>query len=197
MIDCETTLILPLVHHLVQQRVHCFFPSVAADVTTADDDLRLASLLSAPGVVAEPTFHPARNADGHDSQLPSEPGRIQRGMALCKLARQPFICWMRTFRTSTARCGELRIGVRARPRIQPERKLKLRRAEPDQASERSKHRFGPATKVPLSLDQMRVVTSMFLSPIAMTFTDEGLPPRDRDDTVPAVEITVPLRVCST
>jgi hypothetical protein len=31
----------------------------------------------------------------------------------------------------------------------------------------------------------------------MLLTDEGRPPRMRFDTVPAVEMTVPLRVCST
>jgi hypothetical protein len=32
--------------------------------------------------------------------------------------------------------------------------------------------------------------------ISITFTDDGRPPRDLLDTVPAVEITVPRRVCS-
>jgi hypothetical protein len=30
----------------------------------------------------------------------------------------------------------------------------------------------------------------------MTLTEDGRPPRDLFDTVPAVEITVPFRVCS-
>jgi hypothetical protein len=43
---------------------------------------------------------------------------------------------------------------------------------------------------------MCVVTSIVFSLIAITFTDDGRPPRDRFETVPAVEITVPFRVCS-
>jgi hypothetical protein len=37
---------------------------------------------------------------------------------------------------------------------------------------------------------------MVSRPIAMTFTEEGRPPRDLFETVPAVEITVPFLVCS-
>jgi hypothetical protein len=40
------------------------------------------------------------------------------------------------------------------------------------------------------------VTSIVSGPIAMTFTEEGRPPRDLFETVPAVEITVPFLVCS-
>jgi hypothetical protein len=32
--------------------------------------------------------------------------------------------------------------------------------------------------------------------MSMTLTDEGLPPRERFEIVPAVEITVPFLVCS-
>lgn len=45
-------------------------------------------------------------------------------------------------------------------------------------------------------DQMFVVTSICAGRIRITFTDDGLPPRERLDTVPAVEITVPFFVCS-
>ena len=40
-------------------------------------------------------------------------------------------------------------------------------------------------------------TSMLTGEIVSTLTDDGLPPRDRFETVPAVEITVPRFVCST
>ena len=86
------------------------------------------------------------------------------------------------------------VGV-ARTRLELQRKLKLK-PKSDQAAERSKQRWGPCTKVFLSSDQIRVVTSMVSGPILISFTEEGRPPRDRLDTVPAVEITVPLRVCS-
>ena len=48
----------------------------------------------------------------------------------------------------------------------------------------------------LSSDQMRVVTSIVSFPMLITLTEEGRPPRERLDTVPAVEMTVPFLVCS-
>jgi hypothetical protein len=37
---------------------------------------------------------------------------------------------------------------------------------------------------------------MLADPRRITLTDDGRPPRERLEIVPAVEITVPLRVCS-
>jgi hypothetical protein len=39
-VDGWPALVLPLVHHLVQQRVQRLLPAVAADVVAADHDLR-------------------------------------------------------------------------------------------------------------------------------------------------------------
>jgi hypothetical protein len=52
-IDFEARLILPLMHHLVKQGLDSLAPSVASDVTAADDNLRLTVRLSAKSVVAE------------------------------------------------------------------------------------------------------------------------------------------------
>jgi hypothetical protein len=41
-----------------------------------------------------------------------------------------------------------------------------------------------------------VLTSIVSPVIVMRFTDDGRPPRERFDTVPAVEMTVPFLVCS-
>ena len=75
-----------------------------------------------------------------------------------------------------------------------QRKLKI--ASRQKLPYRSKQRCGPGTNVLLSSDQMRVVTSMVSLPIEITFTEEGRPPRERFETVPAVDITVPFFVCS-
>jgi len=40
------------------------------------------------------------------------------------------------------------------------------------------------------------VTSIVWDLMSMTFTEEGRPPRDLLEIVPAVEITVPFLVCS-
>ncbi len=88
------------------------------------------------------------------------------------------------------------IVARCQGRLQIQRELELWPANPDQPAERSKQRWGPCKKVFLSSDQTRVVTSIVSEPILISFTEDGRPPRDRFDTVPAVEITVPFFVCS-
>jgi hypothetical protein len=82
------------------------------------------------------------------------------------------------------------------PDIELQGQLKLSRTKINQSLERSKQRWGPWTNVRLSSDQILVVTSIDVGPIAITFTEDGRPPRERLDTVPAVEITVPFLVCS-
>ena len=46
-------------------------------------------------------------------------------------------------------------------------------------------------------DQTCVTMRISAGVIVMTLRLDGRPPRDRFETVPAVEITVPFRVCST
>ena len=58
MVDDEPLLILPLVHHLVEERVHGFFPTVAANVAAADDDLGFAAFRGGT-IVTEAAAHPA------------------------------------------------------------------------------------------------------------------------------------------
>lgn len=177
MVDWEPSFILPLMHHLMQEREYSLVQSIATDVAAADDDFHR-SVLSAPQIVAESTFHATRDANRYRAELASESRRVELGVISRKLA------------------GE-RLIRRVSPLGRPARARRgFRIPEPDQASERSKQRCGPGTKLPDSLDQMRVVTSIVFGPMLITLTDEGLPPRDLDDTVPAVEITVPLRVCS-
>ena len=67
----------------------------------------------------------------------------------------------------------------------------------EEVAQRAKHCDAPATKVRILSDQTEVETSIVVSDRVMTFTDDGRPPRERLETVPAVEITVPFFVCST
>ena len=61
-IDLEPLLILPLMHHLMQQGVERLVPPVTPDVPAADHDLRLAAVRGWT-VVAKPALHSARDAN--------------------------------------------------------------------------------------------------------------------------------------
>ena len=67
----------------------------------------------------------------------------------------------------------------------------------EEVAQRAKHCDAPATKVRILSDHTDVETSIVVGDRVMTFTDDGRPPRERLDTVPAVEMTVPFFVCST
>ena len=181
MIHWSSRLVLPLVHHLVEESVNGLVPPVSPDVAPADHDLRVMAGLPAKCVVSEPRFHPPRYSDGNCAQLSTKAGRIELAVRARELANHVQV---------------LRTANRPRPRRRLEIEYKLYLAPGEKLSQRSKQRCGPATKVLLSSDQIRVVTSIVFSVILITFTDDGLPPRDRLDTVPAVEITVPFLVCS-
>lgn len=62
--------------------------------------------------------------------------------------------------------------------------------------QRLKHFTGPATKFDASSDQSIVDTSISAGVMRMLFTDDGRPPRERFEIVPAVEMIVPFLVCS-
>ena len=139
------------------------------------------TLLSAKCVVSEPRFHPPRYSDRNCAELSTKARCIELAVRARKLPNH-----VQVFGPA--------IPPRPGRRLEIEYKLYL--AAGEKLSQRSKQRCGPATKVLLSSDQIRVVTSIVFSVMLMTFTDDGLPPRDRLDTVPAVEITVPFLVCS-
>ena len=63
-IDCEPLLVLPLVHHLVEESVERLFPAIAPDVPSAQNDLGLIAI-GRRAVVSEPAFHTARHANRH------------------------------------------------------------------------------------------------------------------------------------
>ena len=62
MIDRHPILGLPLVHHLVQQRVEGFFPSMPPDVPPTDRDLGWTTRRAGRAVLAESIPHAAGDA---------------------------------------------------------------------------------------------------------------------------------------
>ncbi|GAC1412113.1 MAG: hypothetical protein NVSMB53_08910 [Gemmatimonadaceae bacterium] len=63
MIDDQSLLVLPLMHHLVQEGVERFAPPVTSNVPPADDYFGLASQAGG-AIVAESAFHSTRDTDG-------------------------------------------------------------------------------------------------------------------------------------
>lgn len=100
-----------------------------------------------------------------------------------------------------APCSEQSEQLVAGPRIDVKREAKLRRVgrhspAGDPIPYRLKHFAGPVTKLPTSSDQRSVDTSISAGVIRMLLTDDGRPPRERLEIVPAVEMIVPFLVCS-
>ena len=93
-IDLQASLILPLMHHLMQQSMDRFIPPIAADVSAADHDLRLMPCLSAPGVVTKSRLHAARDSNRNSRELTPELHRIQIGVVPGELTGQTLVGWM-------------------------------------------------------------------------------------------------------
>ena len=63
MIDREPILVLPLVHHLVNQRLDRLAPPVSSNVTAADCNLGSLAGRIAMRVMPKPALHPTRYPD--------------------------------------------------------------------------------------------------------------------------------------
>lgn len=72
MIHLEPALVLPLMNHLMQQRLHRLVPTVPPNMAAADDDCGALTVGAAPRVMAEPAPHPARDVDRQRGQLAGE-----------------------------------------------------------------------------------------------------------------------------
>src|SRR5690242_8112377 len=101
MVDDEPLLILPLVHHLVQKRVHRFVPAVAANVAPADNNFRLAAFCRRT-VVAESAAHPSRDAYWNLAQLAAEPLVVVGAVPLRELSYQRHVRGMGLLRGALA-----------------------------------------------------------------------------------------------
>ena len=95
MINRLAGLILPLMHHLVQQRRNRFIPPVPPNVTPAYHDLGTKLLLSAQRVMPEPSLHPPRYANRNIGKLATELRRIELPMRTSEITHKPLIVRMR------------------------------------------------------------------------------------------------------
>jgi hypothetical protein len=113
MIDGEPLLVLPLVHHLVEQRVERLLPAITPNVPSAQNDLRLMAVRRRT-VVTEPTLHSTRHPNRHLAECPAEPLFIVRRVPARQLVND----------REVGRMGSLRRASSAR-RIRRPRHRKL------------------------------------------------------------------------
>ncbi len=92
MVGTHPLLILPLMYHLVQQRVKSLIPAISPDMAPADDNFRLASCLATPHIVAQSALHAPRNSDWKAIQLTPKSRLIEKCVVLEKLAHEWLIC---------------------------------------------------------------------------------------------------------
>jgi hypothetical protein len=109
MVDRKTGLRLPLMHHLVQNRVLDFRPRVAKDMTPADGDLGGPTGCEVYRQLSEPGAHPAGDPDGDGAEAAAEMLPVQPLMAGREAPQQGDV----------ARAGALAAGpARGRWRVQ-------------------------------------------------------------------------------
>ncbi len=88
MIDRVAVLGLPLVHHLVQQRVQRLGPAVSPDVRARDRDLRRLAVRGRGRILAEPRPHAPRNAERDGRQRAAEVLIVVLPMPALELAHE-------------------------------------------------------------------------------------------------------------
>src|SRR6266542_6802137 len=98
-IELEALLILPLMHHLVEERVRRFLPAVAPDMPPADRDFS-GSVSIVGRVVTKSRSHAARHSNQNRLQRTVEPLRIVDRMQATELAGQRLVA-----RISSLRCA--------------------------------------------------------------------------------------------
>ena len=108
MIHRLASLILPLMHHLVQQRRNGFVPTMPPNMTPADYDLSTKLLLAAQRVMPEPPLHPARHPNRNVRKLATELRRIQLPMRTREITHIPLIIRMRPLPGSNPRNNRTR-----------------------------------------------------------------------------------------
>ena len=101
MIDDVPVLVLPLVHHLVEQGVECLRHSVPPNVTAADHDLGPVIIAARGAVVTEPALHSPRDAQAYAAQLSGKVERVVLGMPANQLLDERGIVGMRLLARTT------------------------------------------------------------------------------------------------
>lgn len=206
MIQSKAILILPLVYHLMYQCVQNVVPWIVLDVPHRHRNLgRLA--VTRNHVVPQPVLHPTRQSHLYRPQLAAEQCLIVLGVRNAKLLENERVVSTlpRSASPSSRRCNVRTRYRRTRDFLTRLRKRGLKEialhpqlsqpVQPKLVLQRSKQRSGPGMNSP-SPFHIRVTTVMLSGLTVMTLYDDGRPPRDLLDTVPAVDIITPFRVCS-
>lgn len=94
MIHFPAVFILPLMHHLVQQRGNRLIPTMIPDMPPAYHDLGTIPLLTTQRVMSQPPLHPARHSNRNVRKLPSELQSIELAMRTSQRTRKLLVCWM-------------------------------------------------------------------------------------------------------
>ena len=95
MIHRLASLILPLMHHLMQQRRNGFLPTMPPNVTPAYHDLGAKLLLAAQRVMPEPPLHPPRHPNRNVRKLATKFRGIQFTMRTREVTHVTLIVRMR------------------------------------------------------------------------------------------------------
>ena len=94
MVNGLASLILPLVHHFMNERLHCLAPSMTPNVSSADRDLRTLARRIAMSVMPEPALHPSRHSNRNSRERPAESLPIELFMRPPELLSHRFIIAM-------------------------------------------------------------------------------------------------------
>ena len=95
MVDLVPVLVLPLVHHLMEERPQRFLPAFAAQVTATDGDFRGITCIDGSRVVSQTCAHPARDTNAKWVQRSTEVRGIERAMRVRKTRGEFFVVRMR------------------------------------------------------------------------------------------------------
>ena len=94
MVNGLASLILPLMHHFMNERLYCLAPSMTPNVSSADRDLRTLARRIAMSVMPEPALHPSRHAYRDPRERPAESLAIELFMRARELLSHCFIIAM-------------------------------------------------------------------------------------------------------
>src|SRR5687767_11086008 len=97
MVHRQPALVLPLMHHLVKQRLDGLAPAMPPDVPAAYRDLGPFARWIAVSVMPESALHSTRHTDGNPGKRPAEALAIQLFVRAPELFSHRFIVGMSSF----------------------------------------------------------------------------------------------------
>jgi len=98
MVDGQPALVLPLMHHLVQQRLDGLAPTMSSDVTATYRDLGALAQWIAVSVVPKPALHASRHPYRNPRKPAAEPLAVQQLIGTDELFSHRSIVGMSSFR---------------------------------------------------------------------------------------------------